>query len=164
MAGDRRLTVRRRNRSRASSRRCASSPRRRGPRRRSLPTSKSQDADLLAARLVLAVWPGAESQRRRRGGVHALGVLDAAYDHFKAALRLEPTDAASFDGLARIWRDWGLPNLGLGDAHRAIYYAPASATVYNTLGTILLSLGQTRRPLKRRSKPRFGAIPRRPMP
>ena len=107
------------------------------------PTLESRDADLLAAKVALAARPGAESQRRLATEYMRVGVLDAAYDHFRAALRLEPTDAASFDGLARIWRDWGLPNLGLGDAHRAIYYAPASATVYNTLGTVLLSLGQT---------------------
>ena len=29
------------------------------------------------------------------------------------------SDAAAYDGLARIWRDWGCRNLGLADAHRA---------------------------------------------
>jgi tetratricopeptide (TPR) repeat protein len=106
-------------------------------------TIEGQDAELSAARLMLALAPGAESHRRVAVAYMRVGVLDAAYDHFKAALRLEPTDAASFDGLARVWRDWGLPNLGLGDAHRAIYYAPSSPTVYNTLGTVLLKLGQT---------------------
>jgi len=106
-------------------------------------TIEGRDAELSAARLMLALVPGAESHRRVAAAYLRVGVLDAAYDNFKAALRLEPTDAASFDGLARVWRDWGLPNLGLGDAHRAIYYAPSSPTVYNTLGTVLLKLGQT---------------------
>ncbi len=112
------------------------------PRSAPQPTLEGQDPELLAARLLLTASPGPESQRRVAAAYMRLGVLDAAFDHFKAALRLEPQDAASFDGLARIWRDWGLPNVALGDAHRAIYYAPASATVYNTLGTILQKLGQ----------------------
>jgi Tfp pilus assembly protein PilF len=105
-------------------------------------TIEAQDPDLTEARLILAVMPSAENHRRVAAGYLRLGVLDAAYDHFRAALLLEPTDAISFDGLARVWRDWGLPNLGLGDAHRAIYYAPSSPTVYNTLGTLLQQLGQ----------------------
>jgi Tfp pilus assembly protein PilF len=108
-----------------------------------VPTMEDRDPELTAARLILAVFPSAENQRRVAAGYMRLGVLDAAYDHFKAALVLDPTDAISFDGLARVWRDWGLPNLGLGDAHRAIYYAPSSPTVYNTLGTLLQRMGQT---------------------
>ncbi|MEP7306062.1 MAG: tetratricopeptide repeat protein [Acidobacteriota bacterium] len=108
-----------------------------------LPTIEGRDPELSSARLLLAVLPSADNQRRVAAAYMQLGVLDAAYDHFKAALRLNPRDAASFDGLARVWRDWGLPNVALGDAHRAIYYAPSSATVYNTLGTILQKLGQT---------------------
>ena len=106
-------------------------------------TIEGQDPELSSSRLLLAVLPSAENERRVAAAYMQLGVLDAAYDHFKAALRINPRDAASFDGLARIWRDWGLPNVALGDAHRAIYYAPSSATVYNTLGTILQKLGQT---------------------
>ena len=106
-------------------------------------TIEAQDRDLSSARLLLAVTPGAESERRVAAAYMRLGVLDAAFDHFRAALRLNPRDAASFDGLARIWRDWGLPDIALGDSHRAVYYAPASATVHNTLGTILQKLGQT---------------------
>jgi tetratricopeptide (TPR) repeat protein len=108
-----------------------------------VPTIEAQDPELTEARLILAVMPSAENHRRVAAGYLRLGVLDAAYDHYRAALRLEPTDPVSFDGLARVWRDWGLPNLGLGDAHRAIYYAPSSPTVYNTLGTLLQQLGQT---------------------
>jgi tetratricopeptide (TPR) repeat protein len=106
-------------------------------------TIEGQDPELSSARLLLAVLPSADNHRRVAAAYMQLGVLDAAYDHFKAALRLNSRDAAAFDGLARVWRDWGLPNVALGDAHRAIYYAPASATVYNTLGTILQKLGQT---------------------
>ena len=30
----------------------------------------------------------------------------------------------------------------MGDAHRAVYYAPQSAAAHNTLGTIMQALGQ----------------------
>jgi tetratricopeptide (TPR) repeat protein len=108
-----------------------------------LKTIEKQDPGLAAARLALTVSPVAENYRRVGVAYLRLGVLDAAYDNFKAALRLDSSDGSSFEGLARVWRDWGLPNLGLGDAYRAVYHAPASATGYNTLGTILQRLGQT---------------------
>jgi Flp pilus assembly protein TadD len=69
------------------------------------------------------------------------GILDQAYEHFAAAARLDPRDGAAWDGLARIWRDWGFPHMGLGDAYRAVWAAPRSAAVHNTLGTILQFLG-----------------------
>ena len=87
--------------------------------------------------------PSAENHRRVAAGLPAARRARRRLRSFRAALLLEPKDAVSFDGLARVWRDWGLPNLGLGDAHRAIYYAPSSPTVYNTLGTLLQQLGQT---------------------
>jgi Flp pilus assembly protein TadD len=71
------------------------------------------------------------------------GIADEAFDHLTAAVRLDRTDAAAYDALARIWRDWGFPNLGLSDAHRAVYHAPASAAARNTLGTLLQAMGLT---------------------
>jgi Flp pilus assembly protein TadD len=83
-----------------------------------------------------------------------------AFRYYNRALRADPTDAAAYDGLARIWRDWGLPGLGLGDASRAVYYARSSGmsydthgaaysarssgTSYNTLGTVMQALGNRR--------------------
>jgi Flp pilus assembly protein TadD len=49
--------------------------------------------------------------------------------------------AGAYEGLARVWRDWGLAHLGLSDAYRAVYFAPDSATARNTLGTLLQALG-----------------------
>jgi tetratricopeptide (TPR) repeat protein len=66
-----------------------------------------------------------------------LRVLDQAHAHFSSAVDFDPTDAESFEALARIWRDWGMPHLGLGDAYRAVYHAPHSAAAANTLGTLL---------------------------
>jgi tetratricopeptide (TPR) repeat protein len=70
-----------------------------------------------------------------------LGILDQAHEHFSAAVALDPRDAAAWDGLARIWRDWRFPHLALSDAHRAVYHAPDSPVVHNTLGTVLQALG-----------------------
>ena len=69
-------------------------------------------------------------------------MLDAAYRNFNRAIALNPRDAAAYEGLARVWRDWGLPALALGDAHRATYYAPQSASARNTYGTVMQALGR----------------------
>ena len=45
-----------------------------------------------------------------------------------------------------LWRDWGLPELALGDAHRAVICRPDSASAYNTLGTVLAAMGQPETP------------------
>ena len=71
-------------------------------------------------------------------------MLDFAYRHFQRAVILEPCDGASYDGMARLWRDWGMPGVALGDVHRALNCSRKSAEFYNTLGTILESLGQPR--------------------
>jgi Flp pilus assembly protein TadD len=44
--------------------------------------------------------------------------------------------------MARTWRDAGFPHLGVGDAYRAIYYAPKSAAARNTLGTLFQAMGR----------------------
>jgi Flp pilus assembly protein TadD len=70
------------------------------------------------------------------------GILDHAYGHFARAARVDPREGAAWDGLARVWRDWGFPHFGLGDAYRAASAAPRSPMVRNTLGTILQFLGK----------------------
>lgn len=104
-------------------------------------TLERRDPELLAARLALAVAPTAEHHRRVAEAYARLGVRDAAYNHFTEAIRLSRNDAASYDGRARVWRDWGFSNLGLSDVYQAIHYAPKSAAPQNTLGTLLLKLG-----------------------
>lgn len=105
------------------------------------PTLESTNATLAAAVAALKAAPteqnyvivGAEYQR--------LGVLDAAEDSFAQALKLNRHSSAANEGLARVWRDWGLPQQGLGYAYRALSQAPKSASVHNTLGTLLFTLG-----------------------
>ncbi|MGH9370649.1 MAG: tetratricopeptide repeat protein [Vicinamibacterales bacterium] len=104
-------------------------------------TIEGTDARLAAALMTLATVPGAASHRLVAEEYMRVGVLDAAHNHFRKALALNRRDAAAHDGLARIWRAWGLPGLGLGDAQRAVYFMPQSAAAHNTLGTILQALG-----------------------
>jgi tetratricopeptide (TPR) repeat protein len=100
------------------------------------------DPRLSAALAALLVKPSAEAHRRVAFEYRRLEVLDMAHDHFTAAVRLDPDDASAHDGLARIWRDWGFPELGLADARRAVQLAPLSAAAANTLGTVLEAAGQ----------------------
>jgi tetratricopeptide (TPR) repeat protein len=109
-----------------------------------LPTLESSDRRLAEALRLAATSPAAESLRHVGDEYRRLGVIDVAFRYYNDALRADPTDAAAYDGLARIWRDWGLPGLGLGDASRAVYYARSSGTSYNTLGTVMQALGNRR--------------------
>jgi len=104
-------------------------------------TLEAQDERLSAVLLALAIAPRAETHRQAAIEYRRLGVMDKAHEHFSNAVRLEPSDAASYDALARIWRDWGTAHLGLADAYRAVHYAPNSAAAANTLGTLLQSIG-----------------------
>jgi tetratricopeptide (TPR) repeat protein len=120
-----------------------------------LRTLESQDRRLAAALLLAASAPAAESLRNVGDEYRRVGVLDMAFRYYNRALRADPTD-----GWARIWRDWGLPGLGLGDASRAVFYARSSGTSddtlgavssarssgtsYNTLGTVMQALGNRR--------------------
>jgi tetratricopeptide (TPR) repeat protein len=106
------------------------------------PSVESQSPELTAALLRLRVDPTAASNRAVGEAYRAAGVLDAAHRYLSRTLELDPTDARAFDARARIWRDWGYPNLALGDAYRAVYYAPDSPEAYNTLGTLFQALGQ----------------------
>ena len=107
-----------------------------------LPTLESQNQELAAALMRVTLLPSAESHRLAAAAYLDAGVADFAFRHYQRALSMSPCDSASFEGLARIWRNWGRPDLGLGDVHRAIYCRPQSASAYNTLGTLLEALGQ----------------------
>jgi tetratricopeptide (TPR) repeat protein len=109
-----------------------------------LPTLESSDRRLAEALLLAATSPTAESFRNVGDEYRRLDVLDVAFRYYNDALRTDPSDGAAYDGLARIWRDWGLPGLGLGDASRAVYYARSSGASYNTLGTVMQALGNRR--------------------
>jgi Tfp pilus assembly protein PilF len=105
-------------------------------------TLESTDTRLTAALAQLSKMPTPETHRQVALEYRRLQVLDHAQEHFAAALKLDPKDVKSRDGLARIWRDWGFPNMALPEARRAVADAPRSAPAANTLGTILQALGK----------------------
>lgn len=104
---------------------------------------EGRDPELAAALLHVQVSPSAEWHLVAGELYRQHSVLDAAYRHYNAAVKLQPRSAEAYDGLARIWRDWGAPELAVGDAARARFYAPESPAVHNTFGTIMQALGQT---------------------
>jgi Flp pilus assembly protein TadD len=106
------------------------------------PLLESQDRELMAALAAAAAEPTARHLVDVAAIYHQHGLLERAYDYHRRALRVDSRDAGAHEGLARVWRDWGLPQLAIADAQRAVFYAPASASARNTLGTILQALGQ----------------------
>ena len=105
-------------------------------------TLESQDTRIASAILRLGMDPSARSHHLLADAYRQAGVTDYAYKHWRLALRLDECDSRAWEGLARLWRDWGSPELALSDAHRAVYCKPDSASAHNTLGTILEALGQ----------------------
>lgn len=102
-----------------------------------LPSIEGRDRGLRDALAELGKAPSAARHIRVAEAYRRVGVTDAAFDHYSDALRLAPRSIAALDGRARLWRDTGLLGPALTDAHRARYFAPTSAEVHNTLGTIL---------------------------
>jgi len=105
-------------------------------------TLESSDERLRIALAQLLLTPTAQAHRQVALEYRRLRVLDHAHEHFAAAVKLDPKDVVSRDGMARIWRDWGFPNKALPEARRAVADAPRSATAANTLGTIFQALGK----------------------
>lgn len=112
------------------------------PKTISVPTLESRDRSLAAALAQLHIESSAEAYVAVGELYRSHGVLDSAYKHFNAAVKLDPKNADAYEGLAKTWRDWGFPGLALSDASRARFYAPRSASVQNTLGTVFQALGR----------------------
>lgn len=107
-----------------------------------LPTIESNDPMLRAALLQVAVAPTAANHRLVAAAYRRAGVGDYAFRHYQRALHFDSCDSAARQGLAQVWRDWGMPRLALGDAYRAVSCEPNSPAAYNTLGTVFQALGQ----------------------
>jgi tetratricopeptide (TPR) repeat protein len=116
--------------------------------KRPLPSVEGADPALREALAALGRSPSPAAHVAAGLEYERLGILDAAFDHYSDALRLDPEYAAAWDRRARLWRDWHLIALALGDVHRARYFAPRSAEVQNTLGTILERAGDCAEALK----------------
>jgi Flp pilus assembly protein TadD len=108
------------------------------------PTIEASDSALIVALVGLKGKPTADAYVAAGSAYLRLGVLDKAESNYQHALRVDGHNAAASDGLARVWRDWGFPQYALGDAYRAVAYAPKSAAAENTLGTVLFALGDPR--------------------
>ncbi len=110
----------------------------------SMSSLESHDPELQSALMGVLLAPTVQHHLGVARAYKRLGILDNAYDYLAKSLEVNGPDPAVYDALARLWRDWGHPELGLADAHRAVYLSPASAATQNTLGTLLYRLGQTR--------------------
>ena len=104
-------------------------------------TIEGHDPLLSAALAAAAIQPSPETYRAVAREYSRLHVSDRAAEYLTKALALDRRDWATYDTSARVWRDSGALNLALGDAHRAVYYAPRSPIARNTLGTVLQSMG-----------------------
>ena len=114
----------------------------RPPVRTPLTVAEVADHRLAAAIAVARLAPSPETLRAASAEYRRLGIADRAHQLLGEAQRLDSRDAATYDALARLWRDNGAPGAALADAHRAVYYAPASAVAHNTLGTVFQALGR----------------------
>lgn len=104
-------------------------------------TIEGSDSRLIAALAAAAVSPSIERLQDVAGEYARIGVNDRAYEYLMQSLARDRHRAATYDALARLWRDSGFPERGLADAHRAVYFAPSSPIAHNTLGTILQRVG-----------------------
>ena len=104
---------------------------------------ESFDKRLEAALSMETVRPTVETHLRVAEEYRRLRILDASWQHVDLALRMSPHSAAAHEASARIWRDSGFPERGLGAAYRATFYAPQSASAQNTYGSVLAALGFT---------------------
>lgn len=107
-------------------------------------TVERSSAALSEALAWLSVDPTAENRVAVGDAYRGAGILDQAFEQYSEASKLEPRNAAAWDGMARIWRDWGFPERALGTASRAVFFTPHSAAAHNTLGTILEALERHR--------------------
>jgi Flp pilus assembly protein TadD len=105
------------------------------------PTLEATNTGLAAALAALKRHPTANAYVAVGEAYRRLGVFDAAETNFERALHIDSRLPAAAEGLARVWRDWGWPSLGLPYAYRALSAAPRSPGVENTLGTLLFALG-----------------------
>src|SRR3982751_4265749 len=91
------------------------------PRNSLLPTIESTNPALMKALMMVAVEDTAANHRAVALAYRRAGVLDFAYKHFQRATALDPCDAVAYDGMARIWRDWGMPDLALTETYHALH-------------------------------------------
>ena len=104
-------------------------------------TVETTNSELAEALKTASLKPAAENFHRVAVLYRGLGIVDKAYDYLSLAIGLQPKSARFLEERARIWRDWNFPQFGLLDAHKAVFFAPRSASAHSTLGTILRATG-----------------------
>jgi Flp pilus assembly protein TadD len=114
----------------------------RPPARPAVTHVETADPKLAAALAMAQVFQSPRTLREVAEEYHRLRIADRALEYLQRAMQLDPRDSATYDALARLWRDGGLFDLALADAHRAVYYAPASPIAHNTLGTVFQAIGR----------------------
>jgi tetratricopeptide (TPR) repeat protein len=112
------------------------------PERAAPVTLEGTNPELKSALAAATASPSPESYRALAASYKRQMVVDKAHGALLRALELNPRDARTFDALARLWRDAGLPHLALGDAYRAVHYSHGAPETRNTLGTVLQALGR----------------------
>ena len=106
------------------------------------PTLETENATLRAIVAALAVRETVDGHRQAAAEYWQARVFDQADRHLTRAIALRPRDAELFEERARLWRDAGVLDRALSDAHQATYLAPTLAEAQNTLGTVLYALGR----------------------
>jgi len=105
---------------------------------RTLETSNSELAEALKQ---AALKKDAENLYKVAILYRRLGIIDKAFDYLSLAIGQQPKSSKFLEERAKIWRDWNFPQFGLLDAHKAVFFAPRSASAHSTLGTILRATG-----------------------
>jgi len=106
-----------------------------------VPTIEERDPSLASALGALQASRDVETHRAVAVRYWRLQVFDRAVQEFDQVLAIAPKDARAYDGRARVYRDWDVPEIALGDAYRAAALAPLSPEIQNTLATILYAVG-----------------------
>jgi len=101
------------------------------------PTLEETSPVLRARLAALAATPTAQAHLDVATAYRSLHVHDRAFDYLELGLSRYHLDPALHDAVARLWRDWGMPDRALRHAHLAVRHAPGWAPAFTTLGTVL---------------------------
>ena len=100
-------------------------------------TLEASSPQLQARLAALAASPTPEAHLEVATTYAAYGVHDRAFDYLTAGLVRHPRHPGLHEAVARLWRDWGLPERAVRHAHLAVRYAPESPAALTTLGSVL---------------------------
>jgi hypothetical protein len=84
-------------------------------------TFEARYPTLSAAAAVATFAPSPMTLRAAAEEYRRAGIFDKALNYLTRALALNQRDAVTLDLIARLWRDSGLPQVAIGDAHRAVF-------------------------------------------